>query len=372
MKVTVDISSIPYGRGVSRYTSNLVRALKKQEDVQLQVFGSSLRQTEELTKFVQEEKIKQSQIWNLPPKFTTAWWYDFPLISPEAFIKNTDVFHAWEELIPPIKNAPVVATIHDLAMLEFPETAHPDTLYKHSQGWKRLKESNSHIIAVSKATHDDIVEKLEIPDQRVHLVYEALPEEHKFSLTETQLNQVKTTFNLDKPFLLFVGTQEPRKNLTRLIQAWQPMAKEIDLVIAGEYGWGDEENRGTSFERKPTYLGRVSNIELACLYSLAEVFVYPSLYEGFGLPILESFYYKTPVVTSNVSSMPEVGGNAAKQVNPLDPESITRGIEHILSETKAQQTQRQNQMKLRLLLFSWYKTAEKTISVYQKAINDFK
>ncbi len=370
MQITLDISSIPYNRGVSRYTSNLVYALQKHPEVTLQILGYSLRQKDALTQFVQAANIakKYQQLWQVPPKLLSTWWYEFPLLNPELFLQRTEVFHAWEELVPDLPKTPVVVTLHDLAILKFPETAHPSTLYKHTRGWQRIKENHMHVIAVSKSTKQDIIELLDIPKDHVHLIYEALPAESVYPVKEEDTLKVQQKYHVDKPFILFVGTLEPRKNLNRLITAWQPLAKHVDLVIAGEVGW---EQLDTHLVHQPKLLGRVLNKELAALYKMAKVFAYPSLYEGFGLPILEAFHYGTPVVTSNVSALPEVAGNAAVLVDPLEVESITKGLTQILDENKPEQTLRRQQMKIRSQLFSWEKVADKTISVYQKAIEDF-
>src|SRR6185369_15571845 len=129
---------------------------------------------------------------------------------------------------------------------------------------------------------------------------------------------IKNQLHLSRPYLLFVGTREPRKNLNRLIKAWQPLSNNFDLIFAWEAGW---DEMAQTLNQHVRFLGKVSAQELAVLYGEAEIFVYPSVYEGFGLPILEAFYHGTPVVTSNVSSLPEVAGNAAELVEPHSVES---------------------------------------------------
>jgi len=165
-----------------------------------------------------------------------------------------------------------------------------------------------------------------------------------------------------------VGTREPRKNLLRLIEAWKPLQSQIELLIAGESGWDTTENVQEVGLR---FLGQVSDEELSVLYAEAELFAYPSLYEGFGLPILEAFHHGTPVVTSNNSGMIEVAGNAAELVDPLDVSSITKAIEKILSESNDDQKKRLQRMIIRQQMFSWKKVARETLAVYKKAIADY-
>lgn len=347
---------------------NLVKALKRQEDLSLHLFGSSMRQRLELEQFIQNEKMqKRSTILPLPPTLMAKMFYQLRWPPIEMLMKEkTEVFHAWEELIPPVKNTPVVATIHDLAILKFPETAHPSTLKKHHAAWKRLKEMDSHVIAVSQATKKDVIELLDFKPEKVHLVYEALPEENRISLNKEQREKILQRLGLERPFLLFVGAVEPRKNVSRLIEAWKTVQSDYDLVIAGRHQWGE-----MPINQKGLHLlGSVSGEQLAALYSEASIFAYPSLYEGFGLPILEAFHYSTPVLTSENSAMSEISGNAARLVNPEDVESIAKGLQKLLNESSSDRATRKQAMKLQLQLFHWDKTAEKTLKVYQRAVTD--
>ena len=368
LNVTIDISPIMYGRGVSQYTANLVTALMRQNAVTMNAFGSSLRQRLTLESFVSKHKLNhRSRLYTVPPKAWPLLWYKLNWPQIEMFIpKPTDVFHAWEELIPPSKNTPVVATIHDLAMLKFPETANPSTLAKHQAAWKRLKETDSHVIAVSQATKKDVIEMLGFKPEKVHLVYEALPEEHQITLANDEAADILRKMGLSKPFILFVGAVEPRKNVERLIEAWVPFQNDLDLVIAGKPGWG------TFLKEIPglKLVGSVSNKQLVALYKRALVFAYPSLYEGFGLPILEAFTYGTPVLTSQNSAMSEISGNASLLVDPLEVESITKGLNKLLNEKGPDKEHRRQAMKLQLQLFSWDRTAEKTIKVYKRAFEE--
>ena len=140
---------------------------------------------------------------------------------------------------------------------------------------------------------------------------------------------------------------------------------------AGESGWDESEEVAKSFEHMPRFLGRVTDTQLSVLYANAEVFVYPSLYEGFGLPILESFHHGTPVLTSNNSGMAEVAGNAAELIDPTSVDSIVDGLSKLLNETKEEQSKRLQRMIIRLQMYNWDQTARETIEVYQQAIRDF-
>ncbi len=361
MRVGIDISAIQYGRGISRYTSNLVRALHaKKTDVALKMFGTSLRQREALQQFVDKETPGAfARIFPQPTKIMEVVWNRFHTFSPELFLGELDVFHSWE-MQPPLKKAALVSTIHDLAMLRYPETANAYVLQMNQASWKHLKKEAKAIIAVSHSTKKDIVELLQIEPSRVHVVHEALPEEARLSLTTVRRNELLAKLGVNKkPYLLFVGTLEPRKNVPRLIRAWEPLKKNFDLVLAGNAGW-ETIKRQAGLHLFHSF----TQEELVALYQGSAAVTYPSLYEGFGLPILEGFYHHVPVVTSDNSGMAEVAGDAAILVDPFNDEAVRVGIEKAI-KYRDEFVKKGN---ARLKQFSWDKVADETIAVYRKAM----
>ncbi|KUK79646.1 MAG: Glycosyl transferase group 1 [Microgenomates bacterium 39_7] len=375
MNIGIDITSLIYQRGVSRYTSNLVRALDRYSKEKLFLYGYSFSQK----KFLEEQAAKlthhpqskhQFKIQRIPVSVQSKLW-QLSLNKVTTNFPNLDLFHSWDWLQPPDDTIPIVSTIHDLAILKFPQTAHPKVLKAHQKSWEILKKRKAHIIAVSHATKKDIVENLDIPNWRVHVVPESLPteiEQIDREMTEEAEERIISMLNLDRPYILFVGVREPRKNLDRLIEAWLPLAKEIDLIVVGEKSWSESSQKPHPNLR---FLGRVTDQELSVLYAQAQLFAYPSLYEGFGLPILEAFHHGTPVITSDISAMIEVAGNAAELVNPTSVGQITEAIKKILNETKTEQQHRLQRMIIRKQMFNWNKVARQTLAVYQKAVEDF-
>lgn len=374
MRTAIDITSVIYGRGVSRYTSNLVRSLADLEQIDLQLFGTSLRRGDEIREWAETHTPHASIDVQRLPTWAMHWAWKFgKLPVADRFRRRPDLIHSWDWMQPPDEDIPLVSTIHDLAMLQFPETADPTTLKRHQRSWKILREREADIIAVSKATKRDIMRFLEIPAERIHVVYEAVPRETKrvYDLMSEETEQrIIKKYRLQRPFLLAVGTREPRKNLERIIQAWDGLSSDMDLLIAGAEGWDDTGTYQSDAWRKKGlhFLGRVSDEVLAVLYETANALVYASLYEGFGLPILESFSHGTPVVASDTSALPEVAGNAAIYVDPHDVHSIRAGIEHLLREDPTTQKKRLQKMIIRLQLFTWERTAQLTAQVYQRAI----
>lgn len=374
LSVGIDITATLYGRGVSRYTSNLVRGLLLDSSIKLSLFGSSLRQRTQLLDIAAELKKEtgskaETIIQAYPPSLYTFLWNKLQYPKLKSMLPNIEVFHSWDWLQPPDKDISLVSTIHDLAILKYPETAHPKIVEAHKASWKRLKERNAEIIAVSRATKNDIVQYLGIPEQKIHVIHEALPVEvlHTAESISDELEEsIVAQYTLNRPYVLFVGTREPRKNLHRLIEAWLPLEKECDLLVVGETGW-DGTEKLSAHPAGLRFLGRVSDQQLSVLYTHARMFAYPSLYEGFGLPILEAFYHDTPVVTSNISSMPEVAGNAAELVDPLSEESIREGMKRILNETEEEQNVRTQRMIIRQHMFNWQKVTKETVAVYNQA-----
>lgn len=265
LKAGIDLTPIIYGRGVSRYTSNLVRALTQKSGVEVFGLGYSWRQKNQLREFVDQHQLINSTLLNLPPSLM-RWCWRFKRKPVASLLPDIDLFHSWDWLQPPDVKLPLVSTIHDLAMLKFPETAHPKLLRAHRRSWHILKQREAQIIAVSRMTKKDIVNLLGIPKYRVTVVHEALPTEFQHtsnSLREDDVALIKKKLELNQPFLLFVGTREPRKNLRRLIQAWEPLADDYQLIVVGEKGCDDSQNIKHPQLR---FLGQVDDKDLAVLY----------------------------------------------------------------------------------------------------------
>lgn len=368
LHVGIDATPIIYGRGVSRYTSNLIVALIAQKELALSLYGSSLRQKSALQHFAQSlNKTPEKIVWQSYPPSALRLLWQLHRNSIHSVLPQIEVFHSWDYLQPPDTKLPLVSTIHDLAMLKYPKTAHPALLEAHKKSWEVLRQRQAHIITVSEAVRADVLKLLAFAPDHVHTVYSALPRETRLaadSLSQQQQDALATRLHATEPFVLFVGTREPRKNVTRLVQAWQAHADTVSLIIAGGAGW--DEDAALDHPRIHV-LGSVSDAELAVLYQRAQLLLYPSLDEGFGLPILEAFSFGLPVVTSNRGAMAEVAGNAAVLVDPESEESIMTGIATLLSESPTEKELRQKQMTIRTQLFSWNRTAAETMAVYQLA-----
>ncbi|HAU99204.1 MAG: Mannosyltransferase B [Microgenomates group bacterium GW2011_GWF2_45_18] len=353
-KIVMDVSSIQYGRGVSRYTKNLFSALSKRKTIEMYALGASLRKYQILRAELQGTPAKNNHLFPIPDRVLKSMW-KYGVMTPDRIIRDPSLFHAWEYL-PHTLRIPYVVTIHDLAMLRFPKSAHPVLLKTHQIIWDRIKKDHAHVIAVSQATKNDCVELLQLDDSKIHVVYEALPKEQRIVPTKDDILKTKKKFQIEKPFIFFLGTQEPRKNVLQLIEAWKDMKKEFDLVIGGAKGW-----EKMPVEKGIHYVGYLDPKDSASLYRSASVFAYPSLYEGFGLPMLEAWFHNVPVVSSKTPALVEVGGNAVVQVDQDDPHSISAGI----LQAVEQRATLVKKGTARLTQFSWDRAAEETELVYR-------
>lgn len=369
ISVGFDITPILYNRGVSRYTSNIIKAMGHlAEPPDLRLFGSSFRANRMLkamaVDLAKEAGIsKKPTILAFPPSFLKTMWYSAKRLYIESLMVKVDVFHAWEDLVPPTYKTPVVATIHDLAFFKFPGMGHQGEKEKHALAIKRLLETKSHVISVSQQTKRDLMDLFSYPEDRIHVVPEAVPSEILFDKKTLLASHELKKFGITKPFFLWVGVNEPRKNLGKIIDAWRAYQKDFDLVLVGSAGLDSLKP-----EQGIKKLGGVGMTELAALYASSQGLIFPSIYEGFGLPILEAFQYGCPVVTSNISGMSEVSADAAFLVDPSDVDSIRGGIAEMIEKGKLPAMQAK--MKKRVSSYSWKKSAELTLDVYRKAKNN--
>lgn len=378
MKIGIDISQIVYeGTGVSTYTRSLVQALvKASRNDEFVLFGSSLRIRRSLKEFLKSLQAKnvKGKFSCLPPSLLEFLWNGVHLFPIENFIGEVDVFHSSDWLEPPTRSAKKVTTIHDLTVFKYPETFSPRGGHDIVKNQKRklffAKKECDLIICVSETTKQDAMEILGIPERKLAVVYEAA-DPFYFRRKDEEIKRVKEKLRIEGDYLLCVGTREPRKNLDKVVMAFSEIARNypsLNLVIAGKYGWGNDSSKFkvqcSKLESRVKILGYVEKEDLPALYSGAQAFIYPSLYEGFGLPILEAMACGCPVVTSNLGSMKEIAGEAAILVDPVSISGIANGIAKIVGDSKTR-NRLINEGQRRNLEFSWEKTAFQTLDIYR-------
>lgn len=251
-----------------------------------------------------------------------------------------DLYHGLSHELPyNIQNNDVksVVTIHDLIFKRFPDHYKSADRIIYDFKFKYACQHADVIIAISESTKNDIIEFYNIPAQKITVVYQSCHERFRQEKSLSSINTVLKKYNLPDSFLLFVGSLTERKNLFRVLEAYNflPTAEKLPLVVIGK---GDryKKNALSYIQEKGleqlVYFITIDYEELPYLYQAAEIFLYPSLYEGFGLPIIESLCSKTPVITAQNSSLPEAGGPFTIYIDPLDPESIANGISQVLTD----------------------------------------
>lgn len=332
MKVGIDISQIIHPGGVANYTKNLAAELQKDKSVDMVFFFSAFRKS-------YHGELKNVKKFRLPPSLFEVLFNRIRNVGIEKFIGPVDIFHSSDWVQPPSK-AKKVTTYHDVIPLKFPRWSNPKIVSVHKRRIKIVEREIDKVIAVSNSTKNDLLEVSSLHPDQIEVIYEGVSSEFK-AAAENEKDKFRKKHNLPEKFILAIGGVGERKNLEMIKEA----SKNFNLVI----GLKDIE---------------VPDEELPLLYSSAQVLVYTTLYEGFGLPILEAMACGVPVVTSNISSMPEIAGNAAVLVDPKDVDEIRKSVEAIMKDKDLRNELVQKGLK-RAMEFTWEKTAQKTVNLYK-------
>ena len=280
----------------------------------------------------------------------------------------------------------------DLSYIHFPEMFKKSDLYQLKNWTAYSVKKAKKILTISEASKNDIIRVYQVPEDRVVVTYPGIKQELGIMNQESGISRIKKRYGIEGNYILFVGTLQPRKNITRLIEAFSKLLhnysssersesrsqkdssrlrsnnKELQLVVVGKKGWLYEDileaPKKFGVQERVKFLDFVSDEDLALLYKNALCFVLPSLYEGFGLPVLEAMQYGCPVITSNISSLPEAGGDAALYVNPENVSDISSKIEKLIKNEKLRQEMIEKGYK-QVKKFSWEKTARETLRVLE-------
>lgn len=357
--------------GITVYLLNLLLNLKRidtQNEYTL-FFGSGKNLPEDIRKFQYNYDIPGIAANNQLLKIMWAHLY-----LPGAIKKRKiDIFHETSFVAPIIKTCPLITTVYDLAYLYTPESfTCRNRLYFKALLAKSIKKSNF-IIATSINTKKDIIDNFPHCADKIKVVYGGVDARLKPVTDKEVTAKIKELYKIKKDFILAVSLISPRKNLTALIKAWKLLRTErkldVQLVISGRKGWLYEEVFKEAASWMPNndiiFCGHVSDEHLLYLYNAAAVFAYPSLYEGFGLPILEAMACGCPVVSSNTSSMPEVCGDAALLVDPKNISEISQALYKIFSDASLRRDLIKKGFE-QAKKFSWQNTAQQTIQAYNQ------
>ncbi|PIS42482.1 MAG: hypothetical protein COT24_03300 [Candidatus Kerfeldbacteria bacterium CG08_land_8_20_14_0_20_40_16] len=361
--------------GVGHYTYSLVKNLLKADKKNEYLLFFDWRVTD--TKEFQQRNVKIKYFPFSQYKRYLPFTYSHMLISAVLIKERLDIFHAPASTAPLAYPGDIVLTIHDLAIYRHPSWFPRGQAFSTKFLVPKSARKAKRIIAVSQATKRDIIRLFKINPSKIRVIYEGVVQHIGTKLVKRASKaQLQKKYKIGEKYLLFVGTLEPRKNLINLIKAFNSLLlknyrkfKDYELIIAGGKGWKYEEIFKTikqqKFGYKIRFLNYIPHEEKVVLMKNATCFVFPTMYEGFGLPVLEAMSLGTPVITSKVSSLPEIAGNAASLVNPNKMEEITAAFHKVLANKKL----REKMSKAGLIQarqFNWSKTIKETIKLYRE------
>lgn len=381
MKIILDGKPLLFrGSGIGHYTYNLLREfarLDQQHEHQYHLYGENnfLRKlplpiTLEATEYAQvAERLRV----NVPFPFKNLCRVIMTR-KPQIVLRMLGIDLCWGNNFLGIfgPSFKTVITIHDMVYKHYPGITHPAMYKDLVQDLYDHAHSAHLIIAVSESTKRDVIKFLGVSEERIRVIYNGVRSQFQPIHDQGVLEQIRKKYNLPRQFILFAGMLEPRKNIVGLIRAFKKLTDDQEfrhwLVIAGSKGWQYEEifkaAEDLGIKERVVLTGYIPDQDLVAIYNLADVFAYPSFYEGFGLPVLEAMACGTPVITSNVSSLPEVGGDAAVYVDPGRIEEIALSIKNVLSDNSLRQSLREKGLA-RSKNFSWENAARQTLRVFE-------
>lgn len=373
MTIYLDISAAVHRRaGLGRYAESLTRALVAADPSRYALFFNREHGVEPLADL--ESVPTRTVALGYKPWRLLVWMGQLARVGFDHLLPGAELFHATEHLLLPLRSIPAVLTVHDLIFRHLP--AHHKVLNRWylNLAMPLYCRRAAHIIAVSEHTRRDLVDAYGLAPDKITVVHEAADPRFGPQLPQV-VEAVRSRYGLPQRYLLFVGTIEPRKNLARLLAAFEAAYADSltdGLVIVGRKGWlyGDFFARlEESVVRSAVFLpGYVPNEDLPAVYAGAQALVFPSLYEGFGLPVLEAMACGTPVVASDGSSIPEVGGDAALYVDPQDTEALRETVRRLLRDAGLQVEMRARG-QIQAAQFSWRRAADETQAVYDAVLN---
>jgi glycosyltransferase involved in cell wall biosynthesis len=381
LRIGIDISTLlNHGPdiGAGRYILNLLINLLKIDKKNTYIFTGRyiteehIRNIYDIKKSFEKSSI-ELKLHKTSQKKLDLWdRFRFPPIELLGF--KADVFHCPDYLIPPTLNKNIVLSIHDLAFIRFPEFNFDWFIKKYTREVRRNANISKKIITHSKSTKNDIVNFFRIDRGKVAVAYLAADKIFKNLAANKIDKNIPKKYSITKKYILSVGTVEPRKNFITLIRVFNKLKQkkesfDYQLVIAGRTGWKSEatysERDSSPFRQDILFIGRVPDSDLVQIYNQAELFVYPSLLEGFGLPALEAMSCGLPVVAFDNSSLKEVIGDSGILIPPGHDTEMEKQILYVLKNRKIKNVLKRKSI-IRSNRFSWRKTAEKTLNIYHK------
>jgi glycosyltransferase involved in cell wall biosynthesis len=364
MRIAIDANPMFLTRaGIGNYTYHLVRQLVRVDQEHEYYLYNTVTREQELGGL----KLGANAHVICFPRILSSW---------RARKDRIDVYHGVSYQLWAQGRAGSVVTVHDLALAKFPEFS-KRLLGEQWSGYKTLRTLRraTRVIAVSQNTANDISNFYQIPSEKIRVIYNGVGEEFFSPSPTDSLKSVRARYRIPSgDYILYVGGSDPRKNLERLLEAFSILLKKIKppkLVLTGGVGRRAKEIyqkiSELGLEHHVVLTGHLPTQELRLLYSGARLFAYPSLYEGFGIPVLEAMACGVPVMTSNTSSLPEVAGDAACLIDPYDVQAMAAAMEKILKDNDLAASLQAKGLE-RVKAFSWERAARQTLEVYKECL----
>ena len=365
MRIAYDATTLrPWQTGIGYYSEHLLRhLLEAAQDCKFQLISNRKIETSlplgREVPLVEEGRFPLRSVWMQ----TTA---------PRLLSRlKPDLAHFTNSVSPLRKTVPTVLTVHDMSLKMLP-ALHPFRRRLFGPLHRASLQRADAVITVSESAKQDILHHSSLSPKRVHVIYEAASPEFRPFHDRPALETLRRRLGLGRRILLFVGTIEPHKNLVGLINAYHLLRQNDhiphQLVLAGIPGWGYREVTQRiaqlGLEREILLTGYLPYQDLPLLYNLAEIFAFPSFHEGFGLPVLEAMSCGVPAVVSNHSSLVEITGKAAVQVDPRDVQSLAAGLKQLIDSREAREHFARLGLE-RAATFSWEKAASQTLEIYR-------
>lgn len=373
--VGIDVTSALSQRaGIGRYTRELVSALIRFDKAsEFVLFSARQPSWDSLSSRIPKDAhVRYTQSF-LTERWLYRIWYRLRIPIPvQSFTGDIDLFYSPDFVLPPVRDGvPTILTVHDLSFIHYPETFTSSLRNYLNQVVPRSVRRATHVLADSQSTKDDLHSIWQIEEEKISVLYSGVDGSFRPPSDKSKRSDVRERYGLsDEPYIFSVSTIQPRKNYQMLIRAFKGVVDDFPhrLVIAGEKGWLYEEtfNEVTrqGLEEKVTFLGFVEDEDLPALYSEATLFVFPSLYEGFGFPILEAMACGVPVLVSSASCLPEIAGEAAVVLPPQHEEAWTATIRDLLDDPN-RRAQIVASGFLRVRQFGWKSAAEQLSELLQ-------
>lgn len=364
MKVALELQPCCGNRsGIGVYTYELAKRMQNQDD--LEFYGNlfNFLGRNDNTASLAELPMPVRQCGLFPYGVYRRIWHTIPIRYESLFRGGADLTMFFDYIVPPRTERKAVTTFHDMTHLRFPEMMKKSNRRRLERDIRYSAERSEKVVTISEFSKREIMELLGVPEDKLEIV----PPAPSLGGQTADFEVCPTEFGVKKPYLLYVGTIEPRKNLVRLINAFARLKREQNiphqLVLAGGKGWANEEiYQAASPVEDVVFTGYLSDGEKYALYQNAAAFVFPSLYEGFGIPPLEAMAFGCPVVCADAASLPEIVGDAAELVSPLDEISIAQGIWNVLSNS-ARREELVGRGYEQAKKYTWTASAEKLMKI---------